>query len=105
MARKTPTSEAPASLRLPNMGAEFSIGPPSRAYRSPMSDYAGAGSAVMPSQSADDDDLDGMSDESGDDAGDASDDMADDSGDDGDDGDADGEAGVSDDGAEGEGEG
>ena len=92
MARKTPTSEAPAGLRLPNMGAEFSIGPPSRAYRSPMSDYAGAGSAVMPSQSAEDDDLDGMSDEAGDD-----------SADDSDDGEGDGEAGVSDDGSDDEG--
>ena len=89
MARKIPTSEAPAGLRLPNMGAEFSIGPPSRAYRSPMSDYAGAGSAVMPSQSAEDDDLDGMSDEAGDDSADDSD--------------GDGEAGVSDDGSDDEG--
>ena len=92
MARKTLPSEAPAGLRLPNMGAEFSIGPPSRAYRSPMSDYAGAGSAVMPSQSAEVDDLDGMSDEAGDD-----------SADDSDDGDGDGEAGVSDDGSDDEG--
>ena len=94
MARKTPTSEAPAGLRLPNMGAEFSIGPPSRAYRSPMSDDAGAGSAVMPSQSAEDDDLDGMSDEAGDDSADDSDDG---------DGEGDGEAGVSDDGSDDEG--
>lgn len=95
MARKIPTSEAPAGLRLPNMGAEFSIGPPSRAYRSPMSDYAGTGSAVMPSQSAEDDDPDGMSDEAGDDSVDDSDDS--------DDGEGDGEAGVSDDGSDDEG--
>jgi hypothetical protein len=97
MAKKITESEASAGMRLPTMGAAFSVGPPSRAYRTPMSEHAGAG-AVIPSQWTDVDESENATDEDADVAADDHDGLTGDSGHD----DGDGDASAGDDGSEDE---
>lgn len=78
---------AVAGRRLPSFGAEAAVGPPSRAYRSPLSFGTTGAAAVAPSYQDDAGDAD--TDEAGEGDGD--------DGDDGDTGDGDGADGESDD--------
>ena len=75
---------AVAGRRLPSFGAEAAVGPPSRAYRSPLSFGTTGAAAVAPSYQ------DGAGDADTDEAGEGD-------GDDGDTGDGDGADGESDD--------
>lgn len=65
---------AVAGPRLPNFGAEAAVGPPSRAYRSPLSFGAAGAAAVAPSYRDGDADTDADADEASDVDSDDSDD-------------------------------
>lgn len=58
MAKKSPGTPDATGMRLPNMGAQLSVGPASRNYRTVMTDNE-FGSAVTPSQMAGDAESDG----------------------------------------------
>ena len=63
MARmKTGTPDA-TGMRLPSMGAQFTVGPASRNYRTVLIDGKGTGSAVTPSQMTEDESDGGMYDD------------------------------------------
>jgi len=55
-----------AGPRLPNFGAEMAVGPPSRAYRSPLSLGATGAAAVAPSYRNEEADIDAGADEASD---------------------------------------
>lgn len=66
--------------RLPTMGAESSLGPATRFYRSPMTAGVSGGSAVLPSQLEDESESEEVSDESVEVTADESDELAGDAG-------------------------
>lgn len=69
MPRKQPemaNATAVTGPRLPNFGAEMAVGPPSRAYRSPLSFGATSAAAIAPSYRDDEADIDAGADDASD---------------------------------------